>query len=96
MLDIRFIREHPDLVQAGARKKHIDVDIRRLLEVDEQRRGLLGRVEDLKAQRNRMSREIAALEGEPRQAAIADMKKVAAESKGLEVRCVTPRQPTRP
>ena len=71
MLDIRFIREQPDLVQAGARKKRIDVDIRQLLEVDEQRRRLLGRVEDLKAQRNRMSKEIATLQGEPKQAAIA-------------------------
>ena len=84
MLDIRFIREQPGLVQAGARKKRIDVDIRQLLEVDEQRRRLLGRVEDLKAQRNKMSREIATLQGEPRQAAIAAMKEVAAESKGLE------------
>ena len=84
MLDIRFIREQPDLVQAGARKKHIDVDVRELLEVDEQRRRLLGRVEELKAQRNRMSKEIATLEGEPRQAAIAAMKEVAAESRGLE------------
>ena len=84
MLDIRFIREQPDLVQAGARKKHIDVDVRELLAVDEQRRRLLGRVEELKAQRNRMSKEIAALTGEPRQAAIAAMKEVAAESRGLE------------
>jgi seryl-tRNA synthetase len=84
MLDIRFIREQPGLVQAGARKKRIDVDIRQLLEVDEQRRRLLGRVEDLKAQRNKMSREIATLQGEPKQAAIAAMKEVAAESKGLE------------
>ena len=35
MLDIRFIREHPDLVQAGARKKRIDIDIHHLLELDE-------------------------------------------------------------
>ena len=84
MLDIRFIREQPDLVQAGARKKRIDVDIRQLLEVDEQRRRLLGRVEELKAQRNKMSKEIAALQGEPKQAAIAAMKDVAAASKELE------------
>ena len=84
MLDIRFIRQQPDLVQAGARKKRIDVDIRQLLEVDEQRRRLLGRVEELKARRNRMSKEIAGLAGEPRQAAIAAMKEVAAEGKGLE------------
>ena len=49
MLDIRFIREQPDVVQAGARKKRIDIDIRQLLEVDEQRRRLQGRVEHLKA-----------------------------------------------
>lgn len=84
MLDIRFIREQPDLVQAGARKKRIAIDLRQLLEVDEQRRRLLGRVEDLKAQRNKMSREIATLQGDSRQAAIAAMKEVAAESKGLE------------
>ena len=84
MLDIRFIREQPDLVQAGARKKHIDIDVRQLLEVDEQRRRLLGRVEELKAQRNRMSKEIATLQGESKQAAIAAMKDVAAESRGLE------------
>ena len=84
MLDIRFIREQPDVVQAGARKKRIDIDIQQLLEVDEQRRRLQGRVEHLKAQRNKMSREIATLQGEPKQAAIAAMKEVAAESKGLE------------
>jgi seryl-tRNA synthetase len=84
MLDIRFIREQPDIVQAGARKKRIDLDIQQLLEVDEQRRRLLGRVEHLKAQRNKMSREIATLQEEAKQAAIATMKEVAAESKGLE------------
>ena len=41
MLDIRFIREHPALVQEGARKKHIDIDVQHLLEVDEQRRSSL-------------------------------------------------------
>ena len=84
MLDVRFIREQPDIVQAGARKKRIDIDIRQLLEVDERRRRLLGRVEHLKAQRNKMSREIATLQGDPKQAVIAAMKEVAAESKGLE------------
>lgn len=84
MLDIRFIREHPDLVQAGARKKHIAIDIRQLLELDEQRRGLISKVESLKALRNKTSKEIPTLQGEARQQAIAEMKQVAEESRALE------------
>jgi seryl-tRNA synthetase len=70
MLDIRFIREHPDLVQDGARKKHIEVDIAELLQVDEQRRQLIARVENLKALRNKTSKEIPSLQGDARQARI--------------------------
>ena len=84
MLDIRFIREHPDLVQAGARKKHIDIDIRQLLDLDEQRRSLISKVESLKALRNKTSKEIPTLQGEARQEAIAAMKQVAEESRALE------------
>jgi seryl-tRNA synthetase len=84
MLDIRFIREHPDLVQAGARKKRLDIDSPHLLEVDEQRRQLIARVENLKALRNKVSKDIPTLQGEAKQAAINDMKRVAAESKTLE------------
>jgi seryl-tRNA synthetase len=84
MLDIRFIREHSDLVQAGAHKKRIDIDIQQLLEVDEQRRQLLAKVESAKALRNKTSKDIPTLQGEARQAAIAQMKRVAEESKGLE------------
>ena len=38
MLDIKFIRENSGLIKEGARKKHIKVDIDRLLAVDEERR----------------------------------------------------------
>jgi seryl-tRNA synthetase len=84
MLDIRFIREHPDLVQEGARKKHIAIDIQQLLEVDEQRRQLIAKVDNLKALRNKTSKEIPSLQGEAKQEAIAHMKRVGEESKTLE------------
>src|SRR5437879_4675222 len=84
MLDIRFIREHPDLVQAGARKKRIDIDIHHLLELDERRRSLISRVESLKAQRNKMSKEMPTLQGAARQEAITQMRQVAEESRALE------------
>ncbi len=55
MLDITFIRENPEIVKAGAKKKHIDIDIDKLLAVDEKRRGLLREVEDMRAKQNQVS-----------------------------------------
>jgi len=86
MLDIKFIRENVDLVKEGARKKRIDVDIDRLIEVDEERRGLLQESERLKAERNAASQEIARLKGEEKEKAIARMKSVAAKIKELDSR----------
>lgn len=59
MLDITFIRENPDIVKAGAKKKHIDVDIDKLLAIDEKRRTLLVEVEGMRAKQNQASDEIA-------------------------------------
>jgi seryl-tRNA synthetase len=64
MLDIKFIREHPDEVREGCRKKGVDFDIDRLLEVDERRRKILMEVEGLRSQQKKVSREIHQKMGE--------------------------------
>ena len=63
MLDIRLIREQPDFVRErlGTRGGGDQTRIDELLALDEQRRKWLGEVEGLKAQRNRVSKEIGAL-----------------------------------
>ncbi len=59
MLDITLIREHPEVVREGLRKRHEDTDILdRVLELDRRRRSLLQEVEHLRAERNRVSKEI--------------------------------------
>lgn len=55
MLDIQFIREHRDRVQGDADKKGVQVDIAKLLELDEQRRSQLARIDDLRMQRNQLA-----------------------------------------
>ena len=35
MLDIKFIRENKELIQEGARKKHINIDVEKLIETDD-------------------------------------------------------------
>ena len=52
MLDIKFIRENADLVQEGARKKRIDFDVKKLVEVDDKRKAILQSIEDKKAKQN--------------------------------------------
>jgi seryl-tRNA synthetase len=56
MLDIRFIREHPDLVKEGIRKKG-DVDnVDEILKLDSGMRTVLQKGEALKSRRNAMGR----------------------------------------
>jgi seryl-tRNA synthetase len=58
MLDIKFIRNNPDLVKKGCQKKGVEVDIDRLLEVDRKRRETLQALEEIRAQKNKANEEI--------------------------------------
>ncbi len=59
MLDIKFIRENKDIVQAGAKKKHIDVDVEKLISLDDERLKVLKEVEDLRSEVNTASNNIS-------------------------------------
>ncbi len=58
MLDIKFIRENKDVIQAGARKKRIAFDVNELISVDDRRRTLLSGIEQKKAEQNDASQKI--------------------------------------
>lgn len=55
MLDIKFIRENKDIVELGAKKKLIKIDINELISIDDKRLLLLGEVENLRAKQNSVS-----------------------------------------
>lgn len=55
MLDIRFIRENPDIVQEAAANKGYKVSIKDLLHVDESRRELMAKADELRSKRNELS-----------------------------------------
>jgi seryl-tRNA synthetase len=80
MLDIKLIRDRADFVRQrlATRGGGDEARIDDLLRLDEQRRKLLGEVESLKAQRNRVSKEIGAL--------MAEKKGPEAEAKKKETR----------
>ncbi len=58
MLDIKFIRENKDIVQAGAQKKRVEIDIDKLIALDDERLKILKEVEELRAEVNRVSNDI--------------------------------------
>jgi seryl-tRNA synthetase len=85
MLDLRFIRENPDLVKEALVKLNATAPIDEILSLDEQRRGLLSEVEALKARRNAVSKEIGKMkDGGRRQALIEEMRQVGERIKGLD------------
>jgi seryl-tRNA synthetase len=76
MLDIKFIRENKDIVAAGAKKKHIEIDLDRLLALDDKRKELQKAYDDKRSEQNRASDEIAKLEPEARREFIAKMSEI--------------------
>jgi seryl-tRNA synthetase len=86
MLDIKLIRENPDLVRAAIHAKHSEDVIDQLLQLDRERRSIIGEVELLKSKRNAVSEEIAALKRakQPAEDRITEMKSVGDEIASLD------------
>ncbi len=77
MLDIKFIRENKDIVAAGAAKKHIEIDIDKLLAADDRRRELQLSIDQKRAEQNIASDAIASAKSDAeRQEVIARMQGV--------------------
>ncbi len=87
MLDIKLLREQPDLIKDGIRKKGEDpalVDA--VLQLDEQRRTLIQKTESLKSRKNQVSDQVAKMKAnkEDASAIILEMRQVAEEIKAID------------
>jgi seryl-tRNA synthetase len=61
MLDIKFIRENPDLVKESIRHRGLKLDLDNLIALDDSRRKILSELESLRAERNKSNDEITVL-----------------------------------
>ena len=86
MLDIALIRENPDYVREAMRKTGDDPSlVDNILALDARRREILTEVEGLKADRNRVSKEIGKLKDKvERETRIAEMRQVGDQIDALE------------
>ncbi|MEA3344341.1 MAG: serine--tRNA ligase, partial [Patescibacteria group bacterium] len=58
MLDIKFIKENPNKVKQGCKKKQVDIDIDLLLKIDKERIKILKEVEEIRTEKNKSSKII--------------------------------------
>ena len=86
MLDIRLIRENPEIVREALRKRQADdAVVDSIAALDERRRTILSEVEKLKAERNAVSKEIGRMkDAESRQEKITAMRAVGDQIKALD------------
>ena len=80
MIDIKFLRENPDVVKENIKKKFQDSKlplVDEVIELDAESRKVKQEADDLRASRNKISKEIGAL--------MAQGKKEEAEAKKAEV-----------
>lgn len=78
MLDIKLIRENPELVKESLQKRHMDpAPVDEIIALDEKRRAIILDVENKKAERNAVSKEIGRMKDkDEREAKISAMRKL--------------------
>jgi seryl-tRNA synthetase len=84
MLDPKFVRDNVEAVKAAARKKRMTVDVDRAVALDAQRRELVARLDNDRAEQNRLSKTIGALPADQRAKAAEEVKSLKARLKVLE------------
>jgi len=91
MIDIKFLRENPDVVRASQKGRGEDVAIvDQVLAIDEIRRSALAEFETLRAEQNTLSKSVGAAKGDEKAALLENSKALAekvkaADSKRAEV-----------
>ena len=73
MLDIKFIREHQDIVKSAITKKKVSLDLDALIKLDDQRLEILKEVELLRSEQNQSSIAIVGANGEEKNQIIQEM-----------------------
>lgn len=86
MLDAKMIRANPEKVEAALQKRNITGALDNFLSLDEQRRNLLTRVEEIKSFRNKSSQEVGALkkQGQNADELMEKVRQVGQEIKDLD------------
>ena len=85
MLDIKFLRENPEVVKQNIRNKFQDRKlplVDQVIQLDQENRDIKKEVEALRAQRNKLSKQIGALMGQGKREEAEEVKAQVAANAG--------------
>jgi seryl-tRNA synthetase len=87
MIDIKFLRENPDVVRASQKGRGEDVDVvDQVLAIDELKRAAITEFEQLRAEQNLLSKSVGAAKGDEKTALLANAKELADKVKAADAK----------
>ncbi len=84
MIDIKQIRDNPDLYIQAATNKRIDANVTRLLEIDSRLKDIKARLQEVATEKNRVGKSIPKLSGQEKEAALASLAGLKPQEEQLE------------
>ncbi|MDF2565272.1 MAG: serS [Massilibacillus sp.] len=88
MLDIKFVRDNPEKVQEALKNRGNSMTLDAFIELEKERRQILGEVENLKSKRNAVSQQISVMKKNKENAddLVLEMRQVGEEISKLDAR----------
>ncbi|MBQ8762398.1 MAG: serine--tRNA ligase [Clostridia bacterium] len=88
MIDINLIRNNPEVVEKAILKRGIEIDLKPALKLDEEKRALIAKIEEMRARKNEVSAKIPAMKkaGENTDTIFAEMKELGDEIDKINVK----------
>jgi seryl-tRNA synthetase len=86
MIDLKILKENPRIIREAIEKRGADVDLDAIIDLDNQRRLVIARLQNANRERNKVSEEIAALKAQAKdvRAPMERARLVASQIKDLE------------
>lgn len=79
MIDIRELREHPEIYIKAAQDKRIEADVPKLLELDQQLKDVKARLQEIATEKNRIGKSVPKLSGAEKEAALSELSRLKQE-----------------
>jgi seryl-tRNA synthetase len=88
MLDIKRIRKNPEEVNELLKRRNPELSVDNVVKLDERRRALLQQVEEMKAEQNKVSKEVPVLKkaGEDVSVLLEEMKQLSIKIKEIDIK----------
>jgi len=84
MIDLEIFRKNPEIIEEEIKKRNMKIDVRADIKIDIERRGLIVRIDEIRAKKNEASKLIPKITGAEKEKMINEMKSINEELSRLE------------